>query len=106
MAWIPSNPDALLTRTQAADALKESGYPVASTSLATRASRGGGPRYRKFGTRVLYKWEDLVAWAEGRLSEPRSSSSEADARPQRHKARGAGTRSARPREEEDGARTV
>jgi hypothetical protein len=94
MAWIPTTADALLTRTQAAESLKASGYPTEPATLATLASRGGGPRFRKFGQRVLYKWGDLVAWAEGRLSAPRSSSSEADDRTPRQKARSAPTQQA------------
>jgi excisionase family DNA binding protein len=30
---------------------------------------GGGPRFRKFGRRVLYAVEDLEAWANGRCFE-------------------------------------
>jgi hypothetical protein len=51
-----------------------------TATLATRASRGGGPAYRRYGTRVVYRWGDLLAWAEARLSAPMHSTSEADAR--------------------------
>lgn len=30
---------------------------------------GGGPRFRKFGRRVLYAIEDLETWANGRACE-------------------------------------
>ena len=30
---------------------------------------GGGPRFRKFGRRVMYAVEDLVAWADARSFE-------------------------------------
>ncbi|WP_428992271.1 helix-turn-helix transcriptional regulator [Pseudoxanthomonas suwonensis] len=30
---------------------------------------GGGPRFRKFGRRVMYAVEDLVAWADTRTFE-------------------------------------
>lgn len=73
------SPDMMLTRDRAAAALEECGYPVTKLALATMASRGGGPAYRRFGKRVLYRWADLVSWAEGRCSAPRHSSSEADA---------------------------
>jgi hypothetical protein len=43
------------------------------------ATRGGGPPYRLFGPRVLYRWIDALNWAESRLSMPRRSSAEADA---------------------------
>jgi hypothetical protein len=73
------DPDALLTRKATAIALTAKGYPVAAGTLATKAVRGGGPRYRKFGTRVLYRWGDALAWAQSRLSGPMRSTSEADA---------------------------
>lgn len=75
-----SNPRSsmLLPRADCARALSEAGYPVSPKTLASMATRGGGPRYHKFGSRVLYRWGDAVAWAEARLSGPRSSTSEAD----------------------------
>jgi hypothetical protein len=76
---IPCNLDTLLRRKQAAEALTAAGYPVAEKTLATKAVRGGGPTYRVFGRTVLYRWGDALAWAEGRLSEPHRSTSEADA---------------------------
>jgi hypothetical protein len=76
---IPSNPDTLLRRTQAAEALTAAGFPVAAKTLATKAVRGGGPTYRVFGRSVLYRWGDALEWAESRLSQPRRSTSEADA---------------------------
>ncbi len=75
---IPNNPDALLTREQNAAALTAAGYPVKPKTLATKATRGGGPPYRLFGTRALYRWGDTLAWAEERTSAPRCSTSEAD----------------------------
>ena len=76
---IPDDPDALLTRKQAADALTARGYPTSDRTLSTKATRGGGPPFRKFGPRALYRWGDLLHWAEDRLSPPRQSTSEADA---------------------------
>jgi hypothetical protein len=69
--------DALLGRTDAAKALTEAGFPVSPATLATKATRGGGPRYRLFGRRPLYRWGDALQWARGRLSEPVSNTSEA-----------------------------
>ncbi len=77
---IPENPNALLTRDAVAAALTAAGFPVRPKTLATMATRGGGPPFRHFGARVLYRWGDALAWAEGRLSDPRRSTSEADAR--------------------------
>ena len=68
----------LLTRLEAASFLRTHGFPVASKTLSTMASRGGGPLYRRFGGRALYCAEDLLAWAEARCSPPRRSSAEAD----------------------------
>ncbi len=75
----PENQKVLLRRKAAAEALTEAGYPISEKTLATKAVRGGGPPYQKFGRTVLYRWADTLAWAEGRLSSPRCSTSEADA---------------------------
>jgi hypothetical protein len=75
---IPEDPNALLPRDQTAAALTEAGYPVKAKTLATMATRGGGPPFLHFGARVLYKWSDVIGWAEARLSQPRRSTSEAD----------------------------
>lgn len=76
---IPNDPDALITRDATAAALTASGYPIKPKTLATKATRGGGPPYRVFGARVLYRWRDALEWAQRRLSPPRHSTSEADA---------------------------
>ena len=73
---VPENPDTLLTREQAAAALTASGFPVRPKTLSTRASRGGGPAYRLFGARVLYRWGDLRDWAVSRLTDRHCSTSE------------------------------
>lgn len=73
---IPNRNDALLTREQVGVALRAAGFPVASKTLATMATRGGGPSYRRFGARVLYRWDETLAWAEARLSGPVHSTSE------------------------------
>jgi hypothetical protein len=79
---IPENPDTLLSRDALAAALTEQGYPIKAKTLSTLASRPGktgSPPFRHFGSRVLYRWGDGLAWAEGRLSPVRCSTSEADA---------------------------
>lgn len=68
-----------LGRGAAADFLAERGFPCTPATLATLASRGGGPPFTKFGPRALYRPRDLIAWAQGKLSSPRRSTSEADA---------------------------
>ena len=76
MNHIPDNPDALLTRDRTAEALTDAGFPVTAATLATKATRGGGPPFRRFGTRPLYRWGDALEWAESRLSKPIHSTSE------------------------------
>jgi hypothetical protein len=78
---IPNSPDALLTRDATANALTESGFPTASPTLATKATRGGGPPFRRFGRRPLYRWGDALEWAESRLSERIRSTLESDSSP-------------------------
>jgi hypothetical protein len=84
MAFIPENDDALLTREQTAHALTYSGFPTSPATLATKACRGGGPPFRRFGRKPLYRWGDTIAWAESRLGPPVRSTSEADLRPLRN----------------------
>jgi hypothetical protein len=67
--------DALLARAHAAKELTNAGYPVSPATLATWATRGGGPPYRLFGRKPLYRWGDALEWAQSRLSEPALSSS-------------------------------
>lgn len=74
-------PEALLTRSHTADNLIRAGFPVSAKTLATKASRGGGPPYSLFGARPLYRWRDALAWAYSRLTSPRRSSSEGDVAP-------------------------
>jgi hypothetical protein len=76
---IPDDPNQLLTREIVAAALTDAGFPVKAKTLATKATRGGGPPFRRFGCRPLYRWGDALAWAEARLSPPMRTTSEADA---------------------------
>ncbi len=76
VSFIPTDADALLTREQAANALTASGYPVRPATLATKATRGGGPPFSKFGPRALYRWGDALAWGRSKLTPPRCSTSE------------------------------
>ena len=78
MTLIPENADTLLTRDAMAVALTAAGFPVKAKTLATKATRGGGPRYCRFGPRVLYRWNDALSWAEGRLTAPQCNTSEQD----------------------------
>ncbi len=73
------DPDSFLTRDQAAEALTEAGFPTSPATLATKATRGGGPKFAKWGARAVYRVRDLLDWAEGKLSAPIRSTSELDA---------------------------
>ena len=75
---IPEDRETRLRRKTAAAALTAAGFPIAATTLATMATRGGGPPYQKFGAIVLYRWADLLSWALERLTPPRCSTSEQD----------------------------
>lgn len=77
----PTDPEALLTREMTSRALTEVGFPVATKTLATKATRGGGPPYMLFSNRALYRWGDALAWARAELTAPRRTTSEADASP-------------------------
>jgi hypothetical protein len=79
MGFLPDDADTLLTRAALAQALSDAGFPVSKATLATKASRGGGPPFRKFGPRPLYRWGDALEWARSRLGAPMRSTSEADA---------------------------
>jgi hypothetical protein len=76
---IPTNPNAKLRRKAAAEALSSAGFQTAEATLASMASRGGGPPYELYGRFPIYTWSTLLAWAESRLSAPRRSTAEADA---------------------------
>lgn len=73
---VPDSLDAVLTRADTGAALRAAGYPVADATLATKATRGGGPPYSRFGNKPLYRWGDALAWARSRLSAPAHSTSE------------------------------
>ena len=78
---LPESPDVLLRRKATAEALTTLGFPTSDKTLATKATRGGGPPYRLFGRVPLVpldRWADALAWAEAKLSPPLRSTSEAD----------------------------
>jgi hypothetical protein len=68
--------DDRLSRRLLAQRLQAAGYRVAESTLATMAVRGGGPRFSKFGPYTSYLWGDALDWAEARLTDPRTSTSE------------------------------
>jgi hypothetical protein len=72
----PDDPETLLTRQAVAEALTAAGYPTSPKTLATKASRGGGPAFQKWSNRPLYAWGSALAWAQSRLGPVVSSTSE------------------------------
>jgi hypothetical protein len=70
------DPNKLLTREQAAAALTAAGYPTKAKTLATKATRGGGPPYRTYSGRALYRWGDAHEWAQSKLGPIVHSTSE------------------------------
>jgi hypothetical protein len=64
---IPQVTDRYLTNAEAAAVLK-----LSPRTLEKLRVNGGGPRFRKFGSRVIYAREDLDAWANARICESTS----------------------------------
>jgi hypothetical protein len=82
--WVSSlTPEALLKRGPLSDALTVVGYEISAATLSTMATRGGGPPFRRFGRKPLYRWGDALAWAESRMTAPMCSTSELDRATQR-----------------------
>lgn len=75
MVSLPT-PDSRLTREQTAEALTTAGFPIKPKTLATKATRGGGPPYSLFSGRALYVWGDALAWAQGVTTAPRHNTSQ------------------------------
>jgi hypothetical protein len=75
---IPNNPDVRLTRSATAAALSAAGFPIKAATLATKATRGGGPPFQRFGARPLYRWGDALEWAVSRLGPLQRTTSEGD----------------------------
>lgn len=65
------------SRKEAANFLVALGFPTSCRTLEKLASAGGGPVYRIYGRRALYRADDLLEWAESRCSAPRRNTSEA-----------------------------
>ena len=78
MAFIPRDPDTQLRREATAEALTAAGFPTSPTTLATLASRGGGPKFRKYGRYPIYRWGDSLEWARSKLGPVVNSTSELD----------------------------
>jgi hypothetical protein len=57
-----------LNRDEAAAYLTDIGCRIKPSTLATLASRGGGPLFAYRGRNLFYELADLDAWAASRLS--------------------------------------
>ena len=68
-----------LDRKEAAQFLTAHGYRTAPATLAKLACIGGGPGFQSFGRRPLYREADLLAWAQGRTTGVRRSTSDSGA---------------------------
>lgn len=66
-----------LRRREASQRLRELGYPFSAiATLAKLAVVGGGPVMRYANKIPLYAEEELLAWAEAKLSAPKRSTSD------------------------------
>jgi hypothetical protein len=63
----PAQPQRYLTNDEAADYLR-----LSPRTLEKQRVIGGGPRFRKFGRRVMYAVADLDVWADSRSFEATS----------------------------------
>ena len=63
----PAQPQRYLTNDGAADYLR-----LSPRTLEKQRVIGGGPRFRKFGRRVMYAVADLNVWADSRSFEATS----------------------------------
>jgi len=75
---IPDDPETRLRRAPLSSALTAAGFPVSTSGLASRATRGGGPPFQKFGKYPVYRWGDAIQWAQSRLSRVVTTTSELD----------------------------
>ena len=69
-----------LTRKEAAALISAHSFPIAVRTLANLAVSGGGPRFRKVGTRTLYARADCDAWASSKLGPAVYSTTELQSR--------------------------
>lgn len=66
-ATTPAQPQRYLTNDEAAEYLR-----LSPRTLEKQRVIGGGPKFRKFGRRVMYALFDLDAWADQRSFEATS----------------------------------
>ena len=76
----------LLDTNAASEVLTELGDPHKPATLRKKRCTGGGPKFRRLGSKPVYTRSDLEAWIEERLSEAFGSNSEAEERLRRRSA--------------------
>jgi hypothetical protein len=81
MVSVPDDPEMLLRRDATASALTLAGFPTSPKTLASLATRGGGPKFRKYGRYPIYRWGDALGWARAKLSPLVGSTAELDTVP-------------------------
>ena len=60
---------------QAADFLAQRGLGVARTTLAKLRCLGGGPPFHRYGRKILYRPDEILEWADQRISQSHLSTS-------------------------------
>ena len=65
-----------LNRREASQYLSNIGLRIAPATLGKLASIGGGPQYHRFGRDAVYTASDLETWANQRLGEAISNTSQ------------------------------
>jgi hypothetical protein len=64
---LPEN-ETLLHRIEVTAKLRVKGFPIGERTLLKLATRGEGPPVYKFGRVPLYRWAEVLAWAQSRLT--------------------------------------
>jgi hypothetical protein len=77
---VSTNSQRGMQRREIADFLTEQGYRIAPSTLAKLAVIGGGPAFRKFGSRPIYDPDESLEWARSRTTSRRTSTSDNGAR--------------------------
>ena len=65
----------LLRRAEAAEFLRQHGYPISKATLNKKATVGGGPSFTRWSRFPLYDPVDLLAWADSLRSKKVTSTS-------------------------------
>ncbi len=65
-----------LTRPEAAAYLTKRGFKTSPSTLQKMATTGGGPIYQIYGNKAVYTPSNLDAYANAKLSAPRTSTAE------------------------------